>query len=353
VKIFKIVFILSLVTLFGAGCALFGGPKRNSTDGGVYQSGDYGNTWQAVNFVGYDRNKEITISNENTKRLMFHPEDKNIVFLLTENGGVYRSDNAGAQWSLINETIGAVNNFTIDKKEPNIFYASQGGNILKSTDEGINWETIYIESRADQIVSSLLVDFFDNQKIFSATNTGSINFSDDGGLTWKVISVIGTDIRQLISHPTDSRIMFAVTRSAGIYKSNDSAATWEVITDGFRSISPGALSINDVAINPNNPAEIYVATDYTLMSTTNGGADWQAVASTVLPGTLEIRSTAIDPQDKNIIYFTVNNKIHRSSDGGANWSISQIPTTRVINQLLINDEDSAIIYAGFVYPKEK
>ncbi|MFC1663217.1 YCF48-related protein [Patescibacteria group bacterium] len=349
-KYIKIIYLLSFILLFGAGCSIFGGKTVNTNDGGIFQSGDFGNTWQAINYVGQDGKNQITINNVNTKQLFFHPQDKSTIYLLSQTQGLYKTDNAGGQWQLLNQNLGPIGSFAQDAKEPETLYASRGGNILKTVDEGLNWETIYIESRAGQSISYILVDFFDNQKVYAGTNTGVLLYSVNGGETWSIKSTPNIAMNIMMFHPDDSRMMYIISYGGGIWQSKDSGVTWSVITEQLYSTNKTAYQINDFTIDPNNPEKMMVASNYGLFITADAGKNWELLESTILPGTVPILTANFDPNKKPIIYFTVGNKMHRSTDNGRNWSIVEIPTTRNITEMIINPEDSTIIYTGLTQP---
>jgi photosystem II stability/assembly factor-like uncharacterized protein len=343
----KIVFLFSLLSLFGAGCSLFGGSNVNQMDGGVYQSGDYGSTWQAINFVGTARDNDITINNINTRTITIHPTDSNKIYLLTVSNGLYRSINDGSQWDRVNESLGNLSIFTIDPKEPATLYAVQGNLIIQSVDEGVNWQTIYIESDTAQQITSLIVDHFDNTKLYAGTSKGTVLYSDNSGQTWQVKSQLIGPIESMAFKPDDSRTLYTVTLNRGIWQSNDSADTWVELSTDLVDLNQNALAINDLAISSTSPATILIGTNYGVLQTIDGGGNWTAVPTTVLPDSLPIRTVAFDPQGKPILYFTVENKIHRSTDNGLHWSITQLPTSRWISELVVDPRDPAVLYVGF------
>src|SRR6185436_8877292 len=56
-------------------------------------------------------------------------------------------------------------------------------------------------------------------------------------------------------HPTDTNIMYAGSSSGGLWKTTNYGATWQPITDNYPTMGIGA-----VAINPQNPSSIIIAT---------------------------------------------------------------------------------------------
>ena len=56
-------------------------------------------------------------------------------------------------------------------------------------------------------------------------------------------------------HPTDPNTLYIGAPAGGFWKSNDGGQSWASSTDFLTN-----LGVSDIAINPNNPDEIYVIT---------------------------------------------------------------------------------------------
>lgn len=338
--------------LFGARCTLFGGPGQNLNDAGVFQSGDYGTSWQPVNFVDIVDNRPVTLNHVITSALIVHPTDPATIYLVSRNDGLYRTVNAGGQWQKMNGQLGTVNRLAIDPQTPETLYAARGGDILKSVDSGVNWEIIYIESRSDQAITAVLIDSITPTNIYAVTNKGLILFSTDSGHSWSVKATLNFAIRDFWADPTTPTTFLLVGEGRGIWRSTDSGGSWEEISVDLKKVDKRAYRIHDLDIKRTDPKSILVGTDHGLILTTDGGISWQVVPTTLAPNTLPVRTVAFDSEGKPIIYFTVDNKVHRSTDNGSSWTISAVATTKVINELVINPDNSAVMYVG-VEPRPK
>jgi len=67
--------------------------------------------------------------------------------------------------------------------------------------------------------------------------------------------------------------------SNGVFRSRDGGATWLQLDAG--SFASGALGL---AVHPTNAHRLLLATDGGLLSSRNGGRDWETEASNVLSG---------------------------------------------------------------------
>ena len=78
--------------------------------------------------------------------------------------------------------------------------------------------------------------------------------------------------------------------SYGIYKSNDGGETWVEKNTGLEH---SQMSINDIAIHPNNPDIVYIGTFHDgIYKTVNGTESWERMSNGL--GFSDVRSLAID-----------------------------------------------------------
>ncbi len=125
-----------------------------------------------------------------------------------------------------------------------------------------------------------------------------------------------------------------------------------------RNIGPAGMSgrVTAIAVDKDNPEVFYIGSaSGGLWKTSSGGVrfepvfDGQAVAS--------IGAIAIDPLRPDIIWagtgegnprnsITGGYGIYKSLDGGKSWKLTGLEETRHIHRILINPDNSDIIYAG-------
>lgn len=138
-------------------------------------------------------------------------------------------------------------------------------------------------------------------------------------------------INDMETHPTNPRIIYAGTAGGGVWKSNDAATTFNSIFDDYTQ------SIGAVALDPNDPDNIiYVGTGETwtrnsvsvgdgLYKSVDGGTNWNKIG---LENSERIANIAVNPNNSNEIYVAVlgalwsdseERGVFKSSDGGATW----------------------------------
>lgn len=160
-------------------------------------------------------------------------------------------------------------------------------------------------------------------------------------------------------HPGDDNVIFVGTASGGVWKTPDGGATWLPLTDGIP-----VLSIADIAIDPINPNNIYIATGdgygyeatwqtdndfwgglYSagIMKSTDGGFTWEATGLSYLQEDLEIvQRLLIHPDNPDILLAATRNGLFRSDDAATSWS--NVEDTHFYD-MAFKPGDADIVYA--------
>jgi len=66
-----------------------------------------------------------------------------------------------------------------------------------------------------------------------------------------------------------------------------------------------------------------------------------------------IRSIQVHPSNSNIIYYSGASVLYVSTNRGANWTPLELPLNLYVNKILIDSENSDIIYLGTTVPTTK
>lgn len=158
--------------------------------------------------------------------------------------------------------------------------------------------------------------------------------------------------------PTNTSIMYAGTASGGVWKTTDGGTTWAPISDNI-----AVLSIADIAIDPSNPNNIYIATGdgygyamgtsgdfwgglYSagILHSTDGGATWNTTGlSYAQSSVVIIQRLVMDPSNSNTLLAGTKTALLRSIDGGATWS--QVLGVRIYD-IEYNTSNSSTVYAA-------
>lgn len=206
-----------------------------------------------------------------------YSSDGSKLYARTDVGGVFRSDNTGANWNFIatfSTSIGGlmVQGIAIQPGNPSVVLICSGTSYLdsdpnkgiwKTTDGGLTWTHVL----------------------------QSINFSGNDDIRW------GGEC--IVFDPSNSSVLYAGGRESGLYKSTDAGNTWtQIATSGVIS-----GNISTITFRNGNPLEIWVGSesetgDAGVWRSTNGGSSW-----------IQMRTSA---QIENIVF-----RIIVKSDGTA------------------------------------
>jgi len=140
-------------------------------------------------------------------------------------------------------------------------------------------------------------------------------------------------------HPTDSNTFWVGVAQGGVWKTTDHGDSWTPLTDDLP-----ILRISDIAVNPNNPDEIYISVgDYAYLAvaldidnrkrhthygigvykTINGGQTWSPTGLTLnqedLDASLTRRVFIKESDDQELIAAGIYG-MRKSYDGGATWT---------------------------------
>lgn len=173
---------------------------------------------------------------------------------------------------------------------------------------------------------------------FSAGVQGKLFKTADCGQNWDTLAV-GGSYRTIQLSPGNPDVVYAAY--GGILKSTNAGQSWQRVDKGISL--DAETSIPSLAINPKNACELYAGTGGffggDLYKSTDAGASWQRVFD------LEVTAIAIDPLDPANVYVGSNGGVLRSTDGGERWKPTGLNTGSLVDILKIAD-DSRRMYAG-------
>lgn len=130
----------------------------------------------------------------------------------------------------------------------------------------------------------------------------------------------------------------------------------------WRSIGPALTSgrIADIAVNPSNHAEYYVASAAGgVWKTINSGITYQPIFDK--EGSYSIGCVTIDPNHPNVIWVGTgenNNQrsvnygdgVYKSEDGGASWKNMGLKTSEHIGKIIVHPDNSNVVYVAAIGP---
>ena len=176
-----------------------------------------------------------------------HPYTANILYTCAASGGLWISQNAGANWVTVTDNLEVLgtSGLCIHPANPNIMYLATGDGdggatysigVLKSTNGGFTWDTTGLSYQVSEglRINKLIMSPVNPDILLAGSNIGIFRTVDAGANWTQVISNI---IRDMEYNPADTNIIYAA--GTQFYKS----------TDGGASFSPSGTGIPASGIN--------------------------------------------------------------------------------------------------------
>lgn len=339
-RMYSIGIIALSVFFLGAGCTL----KFGGGDGSVFKSVDRGQEWESKSLMVLPKGRQVRLTNVDATKLVIDPRDSNRIFMGTKTHGLFASENGAESWTqLIPGEF--INDIIIDPLAKCVVYAISQTRILKTTDCAEHWEVIYNETRAHVFVTSMIIDPFSSNTLYTVTSGGDIFKSIDTGSSWLVQSrLVEEKIEKILADKWDQNVLYIATHDGTIYKSSNKGIRWDDISTPLNIYPESRTYIH--MDNLTTKDGLFFASQHALFKTKNGGKSWEKINLLVPGGSVQILTAAINPVNSNELYYATRKTLYRTSDNGYQWVAQPHPSTRVPSALSIDQNNSSIVYLG-------
>ena len=285
------------------------------------------------------------------------PSQPNVFYIGVNNGGVWKTTDAGRTWKPIfdDQPTGSIGDIAIAPSNPNVIYVgsgeglqrpdlSTGDGMYKSTDGGNAWQ--HLALREGQQIASIAVDPKNEDRLFVAVlghpygpNTErGIYRSTDGGKSFQRVLYKdeNTGAFQVEFDPKNSQILYADLwagrqgpwengawqgKESGLFKSTDGGNNWKKLAGGLPTVEQGLGRIG-LAISPSEPKRLYATVDANpknagIYVSNDAGETWtQTNTDNRIWGRgSDFAEVKVHPNDPNTI-FVANTASYKSTDGG-------------------------------------
>ena len=285
-------------------------------------------------------------------RLAFHPTDADIVYAGTTAGGLWRTTDAGTNWTNLSPDIpsGGISGIAINPDNTNMIYILTGDGdsnigglvdnygymrlsigVLKTTNGGANWTKMGTFPGADYstLVGYRLTMHPTNPDTLFACTSQGIFRTGDGGVNWTLVEDEGR-FYNLKFKPGSSTICYAVSldgNTAKFFKSTNSG-------NSFTDDPTIATQINnptsriDLAVAPTNTPVVYILA---------GGVSQNN------PGFFKGVYRSTNSGDDFVLQANSPNILGRATDGSDSASQSSYDLTIAVSNL-----NSAVVAVGAI-----
>jgi xyloglucan-specific exo-beta-1,4-glucanase len=267
-----------------------------------------------------------------------HPRQKDLVYIRTDIGGIYRWNPKQQTWIPLTEHFPmSQSNYyggegiALDPNDPNVVYLAAGkylpskGAIFKSVNQGNTWTKLSLElpmggnEGKRWAGERLVVNPFDSKVVLFGSRQDGLWRSSDAGKTWKKVERFAAKpekevgINSVSFDPQKSGVVYASAYGDGVYRSTDAGNTWNKLEDSprkvnrlsvakdgtlytaggadpkvsqyrdgkWRDITPSKTKsvFNGLAVNPNQAEQVMVSYGETpkpeIYLSNNGGQSWK------------------------------------------------------------------------------
>ncbi|MCW8132168.1 MAG: hypothetical protein KIS92_17610 [Planctomycetota bacterium] len=305
--------------------------------GGFYKSEDHGAHWKISNECLASYGVFCLATDKQNPDTLYAGTPKGICKSLDagERWTLLEKTSTGPAAMVFNKG-GSVRAIAVDTKNSSVVYAgSVSGKIFVSKDGGATWEISYTPAEKC-VVAALAVSETEPPVVFAATSLGVLK-SEDGGATWKALPS-PKHAASIACAPKTAQVLYGAFGKDGVRKSEDGGATWTPCGEGIKegcAIREVAVSAQDAQRvycvgNVNWDGYFYASED--------GGKTWRANRSIkkepagdpTLPEDgggpdafvplSATKNLAVNPLDANEVYVAANWRNVHSTDGGKTFS---------------------------------
>ncbi len=356
----KIFLLQAGLLLVGASCVSFtGSTKKNAatTGGGFYLSQDSGETWKAV--VSMPTASGVkSLAGVSVYGLIEDYNDPKAMYWLTRDRGLLFSYDDAATWSqsVAPLNTGFVYGIAINPRDNCTIFATNGRQVLRTTDCNRTWKEVYREGVTSRSIKSLAINPLPPYELFALSNNGLTLKSLDNGESWQIHHDFNAPVEKMIFDLNKKGLVYIPTQNSGLLRSEDSGKTWENLSPKLKPFT-GALQYRRIFVHPTKGGQLYWISKFGILVSKNGGNDWDAVSLITPPGGSIIYAFGVNPNNDNEMYYTstigARSTFYKTTDGGKTWVTRKLPSAQIPVTMRVHPVNNSWIYLGFSIPPAK
>ncbi|TAL67368.1 MAG: T9SS type A sorting domain-containing protein [Bacteroidetes bacterium] len=246
------------------------------------------------------------------------PLDENLVFIGAIN--IWKSNNGGSDWEMVTNGVESYNkpdvhldmHDLIYRDNSNELFVSNDGGIYKTTDDGLSWGYLSDGMNITQFYR-LGCDVSNPDKILAGCQDNGTKMYLNG--EW--IQVGGGDGMEAICDYSNPDIIYISMQNGFVVQLNSTTHEMKVIFIPFLRGESSAWT-TPFSINPVNPNVLYIGCN-NLWKSSDKGDNWIKLSK--FPNSGIIIDFIVSPTDTNYIYVAKEFSVYKSKDGGNQWEM--------------------------------
>jgi len=251
------------------------------------------------------------------------------IYAGTFGGGIYKTSNNGVNWFALNSGLanGTVNAITSTSAGAGLYlFAATDDKVFRSTNDGLNW--IYAGGFTGGSYTRGIG--FVNGNLFVATQGAGLQKSSNYGVNWTAVTGIVANEYLTCFASSGSSIFVGVSPVKGVYYSSDGGSSWAIVNTGLTNLDIKCLTVSGTNVYAGTPSGIF--------KSTNNGTQWTSIGVYYGNG-IEVSGNNIFAATTIGVYLTTNN--------GANWfgKNQGLPVSSPNVRCLLNT--GGYVYAGY------
>lgn len=385
----KILVIIGFATLL-SGCTLplpmgTTAPAGNVVPvGSLWKTSDGGQSFALKTKI----DDKTSITKADILSIAYHPKTPGTIYVGSVDNGIFKTEDAGEQWTPIAFPPKKIYSFILDKNDPDKRMFASGvvgdwGKIFRTDDGGENWTPVYTEPGQKVPVTALSQHPTDTNVIFAGTYTGTVVKSVDSGDTWKNVGgKIDGIVADIVFDAKQKLTTYLITYGQKLYYSEDGGVTWidweeeklkEVAalqnlageasakgdSQGAETLQKQAQQLNErnqkdkmpqgivsVVTDPVETGVVYAGTNAGFFRSPDYGKYWYELNIIESAKKFSIRSIAVNPKDSSEIVFVAGKAFYKSVDKGVTWSVTGLDVDRDASFVSYDPFDSRYLFVG-------
>jgi len=217
-------------------------------------------------------------------------DDTNVIYALSQRGGLVRSTNDAASFNAILNGINPAdrNNWdtpiALDPVDNDIVYFGTQ-RVYRSTNTGTNWTAISPDltdgggmgNLTFGTLTTIDISPLNSDIIYTGSDDGNVYRSLDNGVTWDNISTTLPErwVTRVQADPLNENVVYATFSgyrfgedTGHVFRSEDQGTTWEDVTNNLPDIP-----VNDIEID--TFGNLFLGTDIGVLASANNGDSWE------------------------------------------------------------------------------